>query len=624
MKIKVKNIISKIAAVGVMILMVFSAIPNVAFAADSATALETVKALGITTGENLGSSVTRAEFAKMLVSASTFKDEVGTDSANSLYKDVKKDHWAVEYIKIAVEQGWMTGYSDGTFRPSNTIRYEEAATAVLKLLGYDPSTFAGNFPSAQISKFESLSLADGTSLKKGTTLTRNDCVNIFYNLMNADDVNGAKYATKLGYTVTSTGEISYSSLVSNDLKGPYVYESGDLFANIPFSSADAAIYRNGVSTTLASAQIYDVYYYNTTLKTVWLYANSVTGTFTAAQPSTSAPTSATVAGNTYTLESAAAYKLSDLGTYTIGDKVTLLLGKDGTAVDVISTSRFSGSFTGVITKIGTDSYTNEAGAKIIEKVLYVTCTDGVQRTYSAKTDDFEVGQTVSVSFNGQTSSVTRASGRSLTGAFNSDGTKLGSMTIAKGCNIININQDGSVTKTYVSKLAGKNMSSGDVRYYITNGNNEITDLILYDVLNEGKQFGVIVDTDKIITGYDNDGEETCQITYKYLINGVPGEATFTGDDYGASRGPAYFQFNNGKLVYIGRLSGTSLTNVGYGTASSQTQKYNLSEDVQVYVKTGVESYEMTNINTASNTDQYTVTGYVYGNEVVVIVLVPRS
>ena len=53
MKIKVKNIISKIAAVGVMILMVFSAMPNVAFAADSATALETVKALGITTGENL-------------------------------------------------------------------------------------------------------------------------------------------------------------------------------------------------------------------------------------------------------------------------------------------------------------------------------------------------------------------------------------------------------------------------------------------------------------------------------------------------------------------------------------------------------------------------------------------
>ena len=58
MKIKVKNIISKIAAVGVMILMVFSAMPNVAFAADSATALETVKALGITTGENLGASVT--------------------------------------------------------------------------------------------------------------------------------------------------------------------------------------------------------------------------------------------------------------------------------------------------------------------------------------------------------------------------------------------------------------------------------------------------------------------------------------------------------------------------------------------------------------------------------------
>lgn len=623
-----KKIASKFAALGIIVLMLFSSLAMPVYAADNATALETVKALGILSGDgsgslNLTSNVTRAEFVKMMISASTYKDEIGTESVSSLYKDVKKDNWAVEYIRIAVENGWFVGYSDGTFRPSNNIRYEEAATAILKLLGYDPSSFAGTFPSAQISKFEALGLADNLSVKKGQTLTRNDCVNIFYNLMSADTASDTVYATTLGYSVTSSGEISYSSLVSNDLKGPYVFESGSLFANIPFSSADATIYRNGASTTLASAQVYDVYYYNSALKTVWLYANSVTGTYTSASPSTADPTSATVAGNSYSLESAASYKLSDIGTYTIGDTVTLLLGKDGNAVDVISTKNFSGSYVGVITQIGSDSYTNEAGAKIIESVVYVTCTDGVTRTYSTDTDDFKVGQIVNIAFDGQTNTVKRATARNISGTFNSDGTKLGTYNIASGCNIINVSQDNTASVTYASKLAGKSISSDNVKYYVTNGKNEITDLILYDVTNEGKQFGIIVSTSEETTGYDNDGDAIENVTYNYIIDGVSGSATFSGDDLGTATGPAYFEFNNNKLVYIGRISGTSLTNINYGTATGSSKKYTVSDSVQCYVKTAPKTYEQTNITTAMNTSKYTVTGYTYGNEVVVIVLVEK-
>lgn len=623
-----KKIASKIAALGLVMLMLLSSLSMPAFAADNATALETVRALGIISGDgsgnmNLSSNVTRAEFVKMMISASAYKDEVGNETVNSLYKDVKKDNWAVEYIRIAVKNGWFVGYSDGTFRPNNNIKYEEAATAIIKVLGYDPSTLAGTFPSAQISKFEALGLADNISLKKGQTLTRNDCVYIFYNLMSAKTASDAIYATTLGYSVTSSGEISYSSLVSNDLKGPYVLEGINLFANIPFSSADAVIYRNGVISTLSSAQIYDVYYYNTALKTVWLYANSVTGTYTAASPSSANPTSATVAGNTYSLESAASYKLSDLGTYTIGDTVTLLLGKDGTAVDVISTSNFSGSYVGVITKIGSDSYVNEAGAKIIESVVYVTCTDGVTRTYSTDTDDFRVGQIVNITFDGQKNSVKRATARNISGTFNSDGTKLGTYSIATGCNIINVGQDSTATTTYAAKLAGKKVSSENVKYYVTNGKNEITDLILYDVTSEGKQFGIIVSTIENITGYDNDGEEIVSVTYNYIINGVAGTATFSGDDLGTATGPAYFQFTNNKLIYIGRISGTSLTNINYGTATGSTKKYTVSDSVQCYVKTAPKTYEQTNLTTAMNTSKYTVTGYTYGNEVVVIVLTEK-
>ena len=50
---------------------------------------------------------------------------------------MKSSYWASEYIRCAVSEGWMTGYTDGTFRPDETVKLEEACAAVLKLLGYE-------------------------------------------------------------------------------------------------------------------------------------------------------------------------------------------------------------------------------------------------------------------------------------------------------------------------------------------------------------------------------------------------------------------------------------------------------------------------------------------------------
>ena len=69
----------------------------------------------------------------MMTAASSYKDSIGEGSGVSLFKDVKSDHWASEYIKLAVEQGWMSGYVDGTFRTLDRVL---ACTALLKMLGY--------------------------------------------------------------------------------------------------------------------------------------------------------------------------------------------------------------------------------------------------------------------------------------------------------------------------------------------------------------------------------------------------------------------------------------------------------------------------------------------------------
>ena len=124
---------------------------------------QVVRAAGIMVGDasgnmNLDKTVTRAEYAKMLVAASTYKDKVSGVSNSSPFSDVPYTHWAAGYIKTAVAQGWLTGYLDGSYKPDNTVTLEEAATGALKLLGYTTEDFSGSYPYGQLALYESLGL----------------------------------------------------------------------------------------------------------------------------------------------------------------------------------------------------------------------------------------------------------------------------------------------------------------------------------------------------------------------------------------------------------------------------------------------------------------------------------
>lgn len=88
---------------------------------------------GIITGYSDGSfrpdaPVTRAEFAAI---ASRF--EKLTEGSKS-FIDVPDTYWAARYINFAATRGWVTGYSDGTFKPENTITRAEVAAVTCRLL----------------------------------------------------------------------------------------------------------------------------------------------------------------------------------------------------------------------------------------------------------------------------------------------------------------------------------------------------------------------------------------------------------------------------------------------------------------------------------------------------------
>ena len=88
---------------------------------------------GIVTGYTDGSfrpnaPVTRAEFAAI---ASRF--EKLTQGSKS-FTDVPNTYWAARYINFAATRGWVTGYSDGTFKPENPITRAEVAAVTCRLL----------------------------------------------------------------------------------------------------------------------------------------------------------------------------------------------------------------------------------------------------------------------------------------------------------------------------------------------------------------------------------------------------------------------------------------------------------------------------------------------------------
>lgn len=108
----------------------FADVPKGYWAADY---IGYMQQFGIITGYSDGSfrpdaPVTRAEFAAI---ASRF--EKLTEGSKS-FADVPDTYWAARYINFAATRGWVTGYSDGTFKPENTITRAEVAAVTCRLL----------------------------------------------------------------------------------------------------------------------------------------------------------------------------------------------------------------------------------------------------------------------------------------------------------------------------------------------------------------------------------------------------------------------------------------------------------------------------------------------------------
>ena len=474
-------------------------------AAGNNPAVQVAVTLGGLTADQTGAAsldaaLSRGQLAKLLTAFSAYRESAASQgTTGKLFSDVTADNRWAPYIRIAVQQGWLSGYTDGSFRPDNGVTLEEACTAVLKLLGYDVTTLSGTFPAAQLNKASSLGLRANLSRKQGKTMTLADGAVLLYNALTAATSEGSVYGTSLGFTVTD-GQLDTSSVLLRSLEGPFVAASGESLPFVP-----ATVYRNDSQTDSAQLDPYDVYYYNQSAKTVWIYSRRAAGRITAVSPSASAPTSVTVAGVSYTLaSSAAASQLSSLNGGGVGQVVTLLLGMNNEAVAVLTGEQADEVFYGVV-QSASRSLIEENGADV-QQTVTVACTDGVTRAVNVdKSLNYPAGWLVEITVDETGENVTALCEKSVSGTFNADGTALGGDRLADDVQILDTTAEGVAGTIRPSRLSGVTLSASDVKYYTTNAAGEIDRLILDDVTGDLWTYGVLDDVRNLVTHLASSG-----------------------------------------------------------------------------------------------------------------------
>ncbi len=178
--------------------------------------------------------VTRAEMAKIIIVASGYSEY--SQNMTSVYDDMH-GHWAEKYVELANALNLVNGISPTTYGPDNLIKFEEAYTMIIRLLGYSDKSLAGYWPSNYYQKAVELNLFKNVNTNS-VFASRKDITLMLYNALDCDMVkvrdNNTTYST--GKTLLlSLGKKATKEITLADLKtesfdfADYLFNKWDVF-----------------------------------------------------------------------------------------------------------------------------------------------------------------------------------------------------------------------------------------------------------------------------------------------------------------------------------------------------------------------------------------------------------
>ncbi len=221
---KTKKIMSLLLSV-VMMVSVFASFSITSFASDESEqsahseAINVLKALSVVVGDaesgliRPNDPIKRSEVAKMAIAILGLTDVAQGASYQSKYSDVPSDHWAVGYINVATDQGIVIGDAEGTFRPDDTISYQEAMTIITRVIGFEPYALdRGGYPAGYLVAAAENKLNKNAVVSNSTqSATRGIVSQIFYNALEV------KMMEQVGFGDNVEHKVGEKTLLKNKL-----------------------------------------------------------------------------------------------------------------------------------------------------------------------------------------------------------------------------------------------------------------------------------------------------------------------------------------------------------------------------------------------------------------------
>ncbi|WP_432777225.1 S-layer homology domain-containing protein [Brevibacillus gelatini] len=174
--------------------------------ADMEKTVKRLEALGLVAGYGNGEygvdkTITRAEFATLIVRARGLEQGAKLAQFNTTYTDVKSTDWFAGFVNVASGEEIVKGFPDKSFKPQNQVTYAEAVTMIVRALGYEPAV-RGVWPNSMISKASELNIAKSITTPNNAA-TRGDIFKMLDNALRVDLMEQVEYGTDVRFEVTN-------------------------------------------------------------------------------------------------------------------------------------------------------------------------------------------------------------------------------------------------------------------------------------------------------------------------------------------------------------------------------------------------------------------------------------
>lgn len=579
---------------------------DVSDGAAYASAIENLSNLGIVSGYNgsfnPGGFITRAEAAKIAAVTAGIDDDATAKSGIKKFNDVEIGYWATGYINAVADSGYILGYPNGYYMPSNNITYAEMTTIVLRLLGYDSSVLGDNWPYAYMNKAKELGITDGITLGEYDNISRAQVCKLIDNALD-ENIFGK------GQTLSSiVSAVKYSAPIV--IKSTEVYSDLAALDITPANIGEYTIIRDGKAAKIDDIEVYDVVYKSKSNNTVYVYCDKISGIYNEAFPSKAAPTSVDISGNTLEIETqTAADKLGEkTSSYKYNARITVLLGKDGKVVDAVDMNSAGNSEYGVLlslsSKISNDIY--DKG----EQKNYINILSGDGQTVSYQTEkDYSnyIGCIGKISFdeNGlaQFKMVTGKS--NLSGVVDKSKNKIGDTYLTADATLIELvyepetHTGEAIAKVIdIDDIAIEEIYKTNVVYALETGDfGDVSFAVLKNVTNNSYVYGVLKSSTSNGMGMNVSG------SYTVITNGT--EKTYQASFVqSVTTGvPVAMIIENGALKSISSLKTAAqakLSAIDGLRVKVGSNVYETAEDVQIYRYTTAQGFTSLSVGGAKN------------------------